>query len=53
MGTKQKKTDDELRGLVYSLTPKIQEDHVAWYKRTNTLAILVLVMMVVLSILFW
>lgn len=51
--TAQKKTDDELRGLVYSLTPKIKEDHVVWYKRTNTLAILVLAMMVVLSILFW
>ena len=53
LSTAQRKTDDELRGLVYSLTPKIKEDHVAWYKRTNTLAIIVLTMMVVLSILFW
>ena len=51
--TTQKKTDDELRGLVYSLTPKIKEDHVVWYMRTNTLAIFVLTMMVILSILFW
>jgi len=35
------------------LTPKIKEDHVAWHKRTNTLAIIVLTMMVILSILFW
>jgi len=53
LSTTQKKTDDELRGLVYSLTPKIKEDHVVWYMRTNTLAIFVLTMMVVLSVLFW
>jgi len=53
LSTAQRKTDEELRGLVYSLTPKIKEDHVAWYKRTNTLAIIVLTIMVILSILFW
>ena len=51
--TKQKKSDDELKGLVYSLTPKPKEEHVAWYKRSTTLAILVLAIAAVLTILFW
>jgi solute:Na+ symporter, SSS family len=51
--TTQKKTDEELKGLVYSLTPQISEANVVWYKRTNTLAVLVLIILVILSALFW
>ena len=51
--TKRNKTDEELIGLVYSLTPKISEKDVPWYKRTNTLALLVLVIFIILSVLFW
>lgn len=51
--TKQQKTDDELRGLVYSLTPKLKEDHVVWYKRSSTLAVFVLLLATILTILFW
>ena len=40
--TPQRKTDDELKGLVYSMTPRISEKNIVWYKRTNTLALLVL-----------
>lgn len=53
LATAQKKSDDELKGLVYSLTPKVKEEDVAWYNKTSTLAILVLVILVILSILFW
>jgi SSS family solute:Na+ symporter len=53
LATKRRKTDDELIGLVYSLTPRISEENIPWYKRTNTLAILVLAIFVILSILFW
>ncbi len=53
LSTKQKKTDEELKGLVYSLTPKIKDDHVPWYKRSTSLAILVLIIFTVLTILFW
>lgn len=53
LATRQKKSDAELKGLVYSLTPKVQDENVTWYKKTNTLAILVLIILVVLSILFW
>jgi SSS family solute:Na+ symporter len=51
--TKKKKSDEDLKGLVYSLTPKLQEGHVVWYRRSSTLAIFVLLIFVILSILFW
>jgi SSS family solute:Na+ symporter len=51
--TKQKKSDEELYGLVYSLTPRTIEEDVAWYKRPVGLAIIVGVICVILSILFW
>ncbi|HEY6954151.1 MAG TPA: sodium:solute symporter family protein [Flavisolibacter sp.] len=53
LATKREKTDQELQGLVYAFTPKISEANVPWIKRTNTLALLVLVIFVILSILFW
>ncbi len=51
--TKQLKSDAELNGLVYSLTPKLKEENIAWYKRTSTLAIVVLIMVTILSLLYW
>ena len=51
--TTRTKTDEELKGLVYSLTPRISEENIVWYKRTNVLAAFVLVLFVILSILFW
>jgi len=51
--TVQKKSVEELKGLVYALTPKLVEAKVAWYRRSTTLAILVLSIATVLTILFW
>jgi len=51
--TAQKKSDNELKGLVYALTPKYKEEHVAWYSKSTTLATIVLVIAVILTILFW
>ncbi len=51
--TKRTKTDAELKGLVYSLTPKLQEEKVAWYMRTSSLGIFVMAMAIILSIIFW
>jgi len=45
--------EKELVGLVYSLTKQPKEEHVAWYMRPKTLAIVVLVMTVILNIIFW
>ena len=47
------KPEEELKGLVYSLTPKISEENIPWLKRTNTLALFVLIIFVILSVLFW
>jgi SSS family solute:Na+ symporter len=51
--TKQKKTEGELAGLVYSLTPRISDEHLPWHKRPAGLAVIVGVICVVLSIIFW
>jgi solute:Na+ symporter, SSS family len=51
--TKQKKSDEELYGLVYSLTPRERSEDLVWYKRPVSLAILVGVICIVLSIIFW
>jgi SSS family solute:Na+ symporter len=51
--SKREKTDEELNGLVYSMTPRLDDSHVAWYKRPWFLAVIVGVIMVVLSVLFW
>jgi solute:Na+ symporter, SSS family len=51
--TKQQKTDAELHGLVYSLTPRTLAEEGPWYQRPVGLAIIVGVICVTLSILFW
>jgi solute:Na+ symporter, SSS family len=52
--TKQQKSDEELKGLVYSLTPReLSDKHLPWYERPTGLAILVGVISIVLTIMFW
>ena len=51
--TKQVKTDDQLKGLVYSLTPKELEEGLKWHEKPVTLAIIVGVISIILSIMFW
>jgi solute:Na+ symporter, SSS family len=52
--TKQQKSDEELKGLVYSLTPReLSDKHLPWYERPAGLAILVGVICIVLTIIFW
>jgi SSS family solute:Na+ symporter len=51
--TKKLKTDDDLKGLVYSLTPRIKDDSKYWYQKPETLAIIVGAIAIVLSIIFW
>ena len=53
LATKQKKTDEELKGLVYSLTPRISSENVKWISRPSTLAWIVGIIFLVLTILFW
>src|SRR5688572_9515800 len=51
--TRRTKTDEELRGLVSSLTPRIDEGYMRWYKRPVTLGIAVLVVSAILNVIFW
>ncbi len=51
--TKQLKTPDQLKGLVYSLTPKYREEGLPWHKKPEFLAVIVLAIALVLSIIFW
>ena len=47
------KPDEELVGLVYSLTPKPRNQDLPWYERPGILAIGILAVCVVLNIIFW
>ena len=51
--TKRTKTDQELKGLVYSLTPKPSEDGIPWYKQPAYLGGAVLAITLIMNILFW
>ena len=53
LATRRTKSDAELRGLVYSLTPRLQEGHMTWWKRPVTLGIAVLVVSAILNLIFW
>ena len=37
VATRRNKSDEELKGLVYSLTPRVVDHDLAWYKRPATL----------------
>jgi solute:Na+ symporter, SSS family len=45
--------DGELKGLVYSLTPKPEDDARVWYKRPMSLGLIVLGLTLVLNIIFF
>ncbi len=50
--TKPRK-EEELVGLVYSLTPRPKTAHLPWYQRPGMLALGILGLCVVLNIIFW
>lgn len=49
----QPRADQELVGLVYSLTPKPKDTGLSWYQRPGTLAVIVIVLLVALNLIFW
>ncbi|WP_158941290.1 sodium:solute symporter family protein [Granulicella sp. S190] len=46
------RSESELVGLVYSLTPRPVETHLSWYQKPVTLALVVLIMLVALNLVF-
>ena len=52
MATRRTKSDLELKGLVYSLTPKIKDAEKAWYLRPAILGVILLIGCVILNFIF-
>jgi len=53
LATPRTKTDEELKGLVYSLTPKIKADHLPFYQQPGVVGIVLLIACVILNFIFW
>ena len=53
LATPRTKTDAELTGLVYSLTPRPVDTERAWIRRPEGMGAVVLALVVVLNIIFW
>lgn len=51
--TKRIKTDEELKGLVYSLTPKITSEAEPWYFRPGVVGSIILAAALIINIFFW
>ena len=52
LATRRTKSDEELKGLVYSLTPRQTVDQ-AWYARPETIGIVLLGVCIILNYIFW
>jgi SSS family solute:Na+ symporter len=52
LATRRTKTNEELKGLVYSLTPKLKDEEKSWYLRPAALGIVLLAACVVLNLIF-
>lgn len=53
LATKRTKSDEELKGLVYSLTPKLRDDDQPFYRRPAVVGTVLLVACVILNYIFW
>ncbi|HXC36000.1 MAG TPA: sodium:solute symporter family protein [Candidatus Acidoferrales bacterium] len=53
LATARTKSDEELKGLVYSLTPKITDDEKHFLQRPAVLGVILLICCVILNIIFW
>jgi SSS family solute:Na+ symporter len=53
LATKRTKTNEELKGLVYSLTPKIVDNNIPVYQRPAVVGIALLIVCVILNFIFW
>ncbi len=51
--TRRQKSDEDLKGLVYALTPRIKDPNVPWHHQPALLGLIVLAAAVVLNIIFW
>lgn len=49
----QPRPQEELKGLVYALTPKLRDTELAWHQKPSSLALIVLVLLIFLNVIFW
>ena len=53
LATRRTKTDADLKGLVYSLTPKIVDNNIPIYQKPAVVGIVLLIVCVILNAIFW
>jgi SSS family solute:Na+ symporter len=53
LATRRTKTNEELKGLVYSMTPRIPDEERHWLLRPAVLGVILLVCCAVLNVIFW
>jgi len=53
LATQRTKTDEQLKGLVYSLTPRLKDDEQHFLLRPAVLGTILIVACVILNIIFW
>ena len=53
LATSRTKTDEQLKGLVYSLTPKIKDDNEPVWQRPAVVGTVLLIACVILNFIFW
>ncbi|HEY8902520.1 MAG TPA: hypothetical protein VIM48_02360 [Chthoniobacterales bacterium] len=53
LATRQTKSKEDLRGLVYSLTPRLKDESVPWYARPAFVGVILLACCVILNIIFF
>jgi SSS family solute:Na+ symporter len=53
LATTRTKSDEELKGLVYSLTPKLKDEEQTWILRPAVLGTILLAACVALNLIFW
>jgi SSS family solute:Na+ symporter len=47
------RSNEDMKGLVWSLTPRVREHGLAWYLRPGILAVIVGAMAIALNVVFW
>jgi SSS family solute:Na+ symporter len=52
LATARTKSDEQLKGLVYSLTPKLKDEEKSWFLRPAPLGVALLVVCVILNVVF-
>jgi len=53
LATSRTKSDAELKGLVYSLTPKIVDNNIPIYQKPAVVGVILLIVCVILNFIFW